>query len=458
MEKCFSKKSICILVSLIIIFAAYVISNFIQQGMEEVVGLAILIASLVLWISNVIPMSLSIVIMIGIMLLLKIISFEQFVSNVSINTATFVMASSGMALAILHSSIPTVVTNNILVKVDERPNFTIFAIGIVVTFFSAFMSSLATCALFSGIVLAVLKENGIKPNRSNFGKAIMLIIPACAGIGGFMSPAGTPANILIMDILNTNGYNISFAQWCIVGFPVGILTSIIFLLSVILVIKPENIKVNNEKIKVAKLEKKEKYIVAIVTLVVINWFISGIFSWLNITLIALIGLLIMLVLKFVKIKDFFKEMNWDMVFTIGIVTALMFGINNTGLISSITEVIFSNIKFLSPMLVIIISSLVVCIFRAFIPTTTAVIVLFSPMLIGIAEFIGVSIVPYLFILSFWAASALLIVYTEPIYLISYKEGYFSQKDLLFTGVAPSLIMILVVSFVIPFLVNGAGIN
>ena len=116
MEKCFSNKSICILVSLIIIFAAYVISNFIQQGMEEVVGLAILIASLVLWISNVIPMSLSIVIMICIMLLLKIISFEQVVSNVSINTATFVMASSGMALAILHSSIPTVVTNNILIQ------------------------------------------------------------------------------------------------------------------------------------------------------------------------------------------------------------------------------------------------------------------------------------------------------------------------------------------------------
>lgn len=457
MQKSLSNKSRYIIISLIIVLVAFVISNFIQQGANQIVGMAILISSLILWISNVIPMSLSIIIMIGVMLVFKIISFEQALSNISITTAIFVMASSGMALAILHSSIPSVVTNNILRRVNDYPSIAIFAVGMVVTFFSAFMSSLAICALFSGIILAVLKENNIKPKESRFGKAIMLIIPACAGIGGFMSPAGTPANILIMDILNKNDINITFLQWCIVGFPIGILTSILFLLSAILVIKPEKIAISNVNITVTKLKRREKYIIGIVVFIVINWFISGIYSWFSITTISVIGLLIMFIFRFVKISDFFKEMNWDMVFTIGLVTTLMFGVNNTGLIATITEVIFNNIKCLSPIFVIIISSFVVCIFRAFIPTTTAVIVLFSPMLIGIAEFMGVSIVPYLFILSFWAASALLIVYTEPIYLISYKEGYFLQKDLFFSGVLPSLIMVVLTSFIIPALVNFAEI-
>ena len=42
--------------------------------------------------------------------------------------------------------------------------------------------------------------------------------------------------------------------------------------------------------------------------------------------------------------------------------------------------------------------------------------------------------------SFWAATALLLIHTEPIYLISYKEGYFREADLLRVGVVPSLVL------------------
>ena len=107
--------------------------------------------------------------------------------------------------------------------------------------------------------------------------------------------------------------------------------------------------------------------------------------------------------------------------------------------------------------VMIIISLVIYLLRAFIPTTTAVIALFAPMLISVSQTTGLSISALLMTASFWAASALLLIYTEPIYLISYKEGYFRELDLLKTGIIPSLALSAAATFVIYYLTCLVGI-
>ena len=78
----------------------------------------------------------------------------------------------------------------------------------------------------------------------------------------------------------------------------------------------------------------------------------------------------------------------------------------------------------APDILILISvSLVICVIRAFIPTTTAVVALIAPMLVGIAYITTLEFAPMLMVVAFWAATALLLVHTEPIYLITYKDGF-----------------------------------
>ena len=85
------------------------------------------------------------------------------------------------------------------------------------------------------------------------------------------------------------------------------------------------------------------------------------------------------------------------------------------------------------------------------------IALFAPMLLALPVGMGLSDGQLMLMLSFWAASALLLVYTEPIYLISYKTGYFSAGDLLRAGAMPSLLMAAAVSALIGVLIRLAGI-
>jgi sodium-dependent dicarboxylate transporter 2/3/5 len=84
----------------------------------------------------------------------------------------------------------------------------------------------------------------------------MIAIPACAGIGGFLTPAGTPSNILILDILKNNNIVVTFWEWCLIGFPIGIFTSFLFLIILVTLFNP-----NKEEIII--LNNNSKYYVYI---------------------------------------------------------------------------------------------------------------------------------------------------------------------------------------------------
>ena len=54
----------------------------------------------------------------------------------------------------------------------------------------------------------------------------------------------------------------------------------------------------------------------------------------------------------------------------------------------------------------------------------------------------------LMLLAFWTASAMLVVYTEPIYLLTWERKDYSALDLLRTGALPSLLMAMPGSFLL----------
>lgn len=434
------RKTLYIVTAIIIVIASVILSKVFFDDSAQVKAVGLLIASLILWISEALPMSIATLALVFSMPFLGLMSYGNIISNFGIGTSLFIMASSGITVAIASSNIPNNITSFVFKKSRNHPQLLVFALGLAVTIFSGFVSSLATCTLFASLVSTSLKEANIKPKESNLGKALMLVIPACAGIGGFISPAGTPANLLVIEILKTNGIEVTFGEWCLVGGPVSIITAIIFLLSVILIIKPE--KIESLSITNAhKLGKKDLTIITVILLVVLGWFLSSSIPILTTTGVAILGLSILFIpkLNILNLKEFSSGVNWDLVFTMGSVSVLMTGISETGVIVKFAETVFSGIIGAPIILILVVVSMVICIIRAFIPTTTAVIALMAPMLIGIAGITQLDFAPMMMIAAFWAATALLLVHTEPIYLITYKDNFYSQKDLLRTGIIPSLL-------------------
>ena len=414
-----TKKAIAFPAAAAALLGAVILSFFITEYSLQLRAVGVLGACLILWISEAMPISLSSLMMICLLPFLGLMSFNDALSNFGVNTALFIMASSGITIALSDGAIPKFLTNLMMKKFGGKPRLLILGTALLVTVFSAFVSSLATCALFTALIVSALKSSGIRAGQTNLGKALMLTVPACAGIGGFMSPAGTPANILVIDLLKQQGIEVTFLKWCAVGFPVGIPAALLFALSVMLVFKPEK-DLNPVVYSEVKFSPADIKTLVIVSAVIVGWFLTSFLPVIR--------------------KKFSSGVNWDLVLAMGSVSILMTAVSGTGLLSDISGALFGNISSLSPVLIIIIISLVICLLRAFIPTTTAVIALFAPMLISVSQTTGLRIAPLLMTASFWAASALLLIYTEPIYLISYKEGYFSEADLLKTGALPSLIL------------------
>ena len=266
-----------------------VLSCLLPENRMPIRAIGVLTSCFVLWISEAMPISVSTLLMIALLPVLGLMDFETILSSMGINSALFIMASSGMTIALCNSAIPKALTNAVLKKTYRHPTILIASVAILVSLFSAFVSSLATCVLFTGLISGMLHEAGIRPKESRMGKNLLIIIPACSGIGGFMTPAGTPANILVIDLLKTKGIEISFLKWCAIGFPLGILATILFTLSVILIFKPSKETKYEVPINRICFSKDDKNVLCIVVLTIIGWIVSGFIPGVNITMVALIG-------------------------------------------------------------------------------------------------------------------------------------------------------------------------
>lgn len=433
-------KTIYVIASMAVLLISVGISLMAEEQCLQIRAIGLLISSLILWLSEAIPMSIATLAFVFLMPFLGLMNFDDIIKNFGLNTSLFIMASSGITVAIAKSNIPNNIAAFVFRKTQNHPCVLIFVLGMAITLFSGFVSNLATCTLFYSLVSTALKKADIKAGKSNFGKALMLMIPACAGIGGFVSPAGTPSNLLVIEMLEQNGVYVSFSEWCMIGLPVSLLTAVIFLSFLVLFIRPEKPE-NIANIESHKFGKKDWVITATTVIVVIGWFLSSYIPSIDITTIAIFGLAFLFIpsFKVLNMENFSSGVNWDLVFTMGSVSVLMIGISNTGVMSQLISKVFYSITSYPLLIVLFIVSISICIIRAFIPTSTAVIALLAPILASVSEITGISFTPLILIASVWASTPLLLIYTEPLYLISYKERFYGQKDLLKVGTIPCIL-------------------
>ena len=449
------KQVLGLLVSVAFLIAATVTPyGFILTG-RSLRAIFVLLSALTLWVTEALPMSISTIFMICVSAILGLMSFNEAISNINTNTMLFIIASSGLTLVVASSHFPKIITGVIVRKTANKPRRMIMMVGILVALCSAFMSSLATCTLFNCLIRSMLKETDAKPGESNLGRDLMITIPACAGIGGFMTPAGTPANVLLLDILSKQGISIKFLDWCKIGFPFGLLTVCLFIWILLLIFPPETLPSlhagsNPER----EWDDKDSKSIVIVLLVILGWLLSSWIPSINITMVAILGMTVMFLPGFnlLNWNTFSEGINWDLVLTMGTVSVLMTGLSQSGLTEFISTWLIQRIASLPFFVMLILLSIIICMLRTLIPTTTAVVALLAPMLIEVSGQTGYRIEMLFIILAYWTASAMILVYTEPIYLITYSNKYYKATDLIKVGVLPSLIMAVVIAATIPHLI------
>jgi sodium-dependent dicarboxylate transporter 2/3/5 len=117
--------------------------------------------------------------------------------------------------------------------VGESPSRILFAYGAVCCCISMWISNTATTAMMFPIGLAIihtLRSNGHNVSDT-YASAMMLLCAFAASIGGLATPVGTPPNLIGIGFIERQlGRHVEFAEWMSFGVPiVFVLFSLTFL-------------------------------------------------------------------------------------------------------------------------------------------------------------------------------------------------------------------------------------
>ena len=430
------------------------------EGLTEagMASIGVFLGAIVLFVGQVAPLAVSCLTLMVLLPYFDITTLAKVYADFGGTSFFFVFFCFGVTGALSNTTIPMRISAWITKISKGNPKVLVFGFIFTATLMSGFLSNFGTLIMFYGIIFMFLKSAGLKPGESQLGKCLMIGLPFACGNGGFISPAGSPGNLIAQSLLQAEGINISFLQWFVMCLPFALIMCLLVSIALIAIFKPEAMPaeaqkaVFTERDKLGGMEGKEKKAIIIIVLTILLWFAGTWVPALNTTVVAGCAFFLMFMpgIDLMDWKSYVREADWNLLMMVGSVAITMGCVNSTGAMTWIADKLFSGLGGMSIVAVMLIVGAVVCYLRVLIPTAPSVAAIFVPIMIGIAQIVGTQYtVPLAMIPVFWAGATITLLYTEPIYLYTHGAGYYSAMDLFKAGLIPTLIMIVIVAFGFP---------
>ena len=310
-----------------------------------------------------------------------------------------------------------------------KPKMVLLGFLLVIAVFSMFMSNTATAAMMLAFLVPVLS----KLPADDKGKiGLALSIPVAANLGGIGTPIGTPPNATAVKFLSEAGYDVSFGEWAIRMIPYVLI--MIFIAWVVLQLFFP-FKSDKIVLEIPQNNRKSDWR----TTVVWCTFIGTILLWateqwtgINSNVVALIPLGV-LTATGIFTKEDIKEINWSVLWLVAGGFALGTCLQGTGL----AKVIINAIPFgsMSIVLVMVVAG-IVCYFLSNFISNSATAALLIPILIVVAEGMGLGSTGSRAMISFiavCASTAMLFPISTPPNAIASSTGLVETKDMTRVG-------------------------
>ena len=320
-----------------------------------------------------------------------------------------------LAIAIEKWKLHKRIALNIIGLVGTKKSNIILGFMIATAFLSMWISNTATAVMILPVGLAIisqLKDNPKTIENENlvFGKTLMLAIAYSASIGGMATLIGTPPNLVLAGVIKTS-YNIeiNFLQWMSFGLPISIFLLFIcwkYLTSVAYKFDNQNFdsgmnEINDQLKSLGKISYEEKSVMIIFISTALAWItqsfiIKKYIPEIDDTIIAIIAAVTLFILpnkkgdkKLLAWEDAVK-LPWGILLLFGGGMALAKGFDSSGLAIWIG----SQMSFFDtiPLLALLLFLVAIVNFLTEITSNLATTAMLLPVLVALAETIGVN--PY----------------------------------------------------------------
>lgn len=189
------------------------------------IAMGVLLFALVLWITEVIPFHITGLMAVILLALLQVDTFQEIVMiGFGNHIVVFFIGVLTLSAFITHSGLGKRISVFLLSKTGNSTAMILLGFLTAGALLSMWITDMAVAAMLMPLGVSILREEGLKPLKSNFGRALM--ISCCWGptIGGIGTPAGAGPNpIAIQFMADMAGINVSFIDWMKFGVPSALL-------------------------------------------------------------------------------------------------------------------------------------------------------------------------------------------------------------------------------------------
>ena len=448
----------------------------------RVVATTILMATW--WITEAVPAPATSLIPIILFPLFHIMDSQSITLSYGNHTVFLFMGGFFLAVAMEKWSLHRRIALLILKRSGDTPSRLILGFMVATALLSMWISNTATAAMMIPIGLTVISQvmgsendklkndEKTKKEKMNFAKSLMLAIAYTATAGGFITLIGTPPNLLMVGILESNfGIKISFGLWMMISIPISLplLVSVYFLLTKVLFPTHDLKLTNGKKLIIEEMEKlgvmtkAEKLILSIGGFMAFCWIFRNLliripfFSMLTDTTVAIIGaLLLFLCPSFDKDErlldwDSAIKIPWGVVLLFGGGFALASGFENTGLMVWVSER-FMNLGGIHILFFVFIVVLATNIMTEFVSNTTLA-TLFIPIMGITALQLGFHPITAIIATTIATSFSFMMPMATPPNAIAFGSGFLDIKDIVSAGallnIIGQVICVLAIVYLLP---------
>ncbi len=413
--------------------------------------LAILGFAVILWVTEAMPFPVT---SLSVLLLVPVLGISDYASVVRAGFGnpiiTFFIGVLILAAAFGRSGLGTRLVLHVLRAVGTRTDRVLLGFLAVGALLSMWLNDLAVTALMLPLGVGLLEDAKLKRLESNFGRALMIACAFGPLIGGIGTPAGTGANPVAMAYLrDLAGLDISFVEWMAYGVPAAVLMVPCAWYVLLRVFPPEiprlpitEADIARDLAKLGRLTPVERKTLVVFAATIALWLTTPLVAEvtggrvnLSMHAVALAGGLALFLpgVNVLSWKTAQQDVQWGGILLIVAGLSLGVMVYETGAARWIGFGLLGQFAVVPAVFQPFVVVLVVALLHMLFASNTVTGTIIMPILIALAQDIGVSVWTIAAPAAFTSSLAFILVTESPANVVPYSSGYFSIGDMARAG-------------------------
>ena len=400
-----------------------------EPDSDQALVAATLIAVIVLWVTEAIPLYVSA--LTGSFLLLALGDFSAkdifhpyFDPVIVLFLGGFILAQALQKHELDHR-----MAHEILDRMGDRPLIFVLGLMLVTAFLSMWMSNTAAAAIMIPISIIVLRENNLFHEHSRFAKGAVLAVAYAATIGGIGSLVGSPPNAIAAKYLGEINISLDFVEWMFKALPFVMLALIFTWLLLFLFNKPEIEKIQFTY-QASKLNRSQKLIFIVFLITVTGWLTTK-FTGLSSSTVALIPVISLFSLGLLDETDLAK-ISWSTLLLFGGGLSLGSAVNQVGIDLWLTTLLqdwITGIPLFVTLLILVFFGILV----TMVASNTASAAILIPLMLPLSSSLGIDMKSMALLIAIGVSLDFMMPVGTPPSAIAYSTGVVNVREMIKNG-------------------------